>query len=104
MELRDLRCFVVVAEELSFSRAAQRLHMTQPPLSDRVKHLEEELGVALAPASQWNLQRTGVVYRPVQGSAATVEMGVVWRRDDPGVVLNTFLKVVTEVFRDLQNP
>jgi hypothetical protein len=104
MELRDLRCFVVVAEELSFSRAAQRLYMTQPPLRARVKHLEEELGVALAPASHRNLQTTSVVYRPVQGSAPTVEMGVVWRRDDPGVVLNTFLKVVTEVFRDLQNP
>ena len=105
MELRELRCFVVVAEELNFSRAAQRLHMTQPPLSARVKHLEEELGVALAPASHRNVQTPGVVYRPVQGSAPTVEMGVVWRRDDPGVVLNTFLnKVVTEVFRALQNP
>ncbi|MEV7869799.1 LysR substrate-binding domain-containing protein [Streptomyces sp. NPDC088124] len=76
MELRTLRYFVAVAEELHFGRAAARLHMSQPPLSRAIRRLETDLGAALLHRSP-----AGVALTPA-GSALLDEARTLLDRAD----------------------
>ncbi|UPT36773.1 LysR family transcriptional regulator [Pseudomonas amygdali] len=58
MEMRHLRCFLAVAEELHFARAAEKLHMEQSPLSRAIKELEEELSAQLFVRTSRNTRLT----------------------------------------------
>lgn len=94
MELRHLRYFVALAEELSFTRAATRLHVSQPPLSLQIRQLEQEIGaqlfartsrhVELTPAGAAFLIDARAILERVETSAsraAAIQSGLAGRID-----------------------
>lgn len=118
MEMRQLRYFITVAEELHFGRAAERVNICQPPLSQQIKNLEEELGtqlflrkhkkISLTDAGTAFLEDAKEILKQVDSAAEKVRgitRGVVGRIS-MGLVLpamDTFLPDAIRVFR-LQNP
>jgi DNA-binding transcriptional LysR family regulator len=72
-ELRHLRYFVAVAEELNFSRAAERLHMAQPPLSVAIRQLEQEIGTSLFLRTTREVRLTPAGVALLSGARRTIE-------------------------------
>lgn len=114
MDLRHIRYFVAVAEARSFTRAAQHLHIAQPPLSRQIQLLENELGVKLLQRDSRPLQITEagrvfyeqalqVLQRVEQMKAATIQVGLGQRqRLSIGFVASTLYGMLPLLTRRLR--
>ncbi|MES2939391.1 MAG: LysR substrate-binding domain-containing protein [Pseudomonadota bacterium] len=105
MDLRHLRYFIAVAEERSFLKAAERLHISQPPLSTQIKDLETELGVTLLERSSKGILLTvagQVFYGEARAVLARVEHARISMqrasRGEEGLLSIGFISVVDYSF------
>ena len=83
MDLRTLQYFVTVAEELNITRAAEKLHMSQPPLSAQIKSLETELDTVLFIRGKRHLKLTEsgqLLYRRAKEIIKLTDTMVFWLR------------------------
>ena len=115
MEIRRLRYFLAVAEELSFTRAAERLHIAQPPLSIQIRALEQEVGarlfdrdqrhVFLTQAGKHLLVRAREILAAVEGAKAEVrraELGEVGSLDLGYAASAMFTSSLTSAIKEFQ--
>lgn len=98
MELRHLRYFVTLAEELHFGRAAERLHIAQPPLSQQIRQLEKELDFELFHRTKRNVQLTaagqvflGEVQQIFRQLQQAIEVGQQTSRGEVGKLIIGFV-------------
>lgn len=110
MELRHLRYFVTVANEQSFTRAAERLHISQPPLSRQIQDLEEELGAPLfergsrplkltEPGRFFYIHATRLLEQAAQAARATRRVARMERRLVIGFVASTMYGALPRLVR-----
>ena len=115
MEIRHLRYFATLAEELNFSRAAERLHISQPPLTRQIQQLEQELGsrlfrrntrgVELTPAGEALLQDARRILDMVDSAkdrACKLRLGQIGRLD-VGVFGSAILNHIPRVLLEFRN-
>lgn len=114
MELRHLRYFKALAETLNFTRAAERLHMAQPPLSRQIGQLEEELGtllvqrgrpLSLTEAGRYFYEQTGTLLQQLEQIGATTRRIGQGQRHRLGIGFapSTLYGLLPELTRELRS-